>query len=57
MWVAAIVSLAMLPAPVIAARIVSKSLTWVEYLVCVVSFLIGGYGFMSVGLQAYGLTS
>lgn len=57
LWVAAIVSLVLLPALVIAHRMTVKRLTKVEHLVCAASVVVGGYGFLSVFTQAAGLTS
>jgi hypothetical protein len=51
LWVAGMVSLAMLPALVIAGKMTSKRLTKAEHLACATSVFVGGYGVLSVMAQ------
>lgn len=56
-WGAGIVSLALVPALILAQKMTMKRLTKVDNMVCTASALVGGYGLMSVLIQAAGLTS
>jgi len=57
LWVAAIVSLVLLPVLIIAHRMTVKRLTKAEHMIGFASGLIGGYGVLSVFTQAAGITT